>query len=311
MKDSSNVTAGTQKALFLAFLGVLGFSGTLPATRAAVPYLGPVWLGLGRAVVAAMLAGTLLYLRGERWPARRHLPGLFAVALGCVVAFPLLSAMALRHVPSSHASVVIGFLPMATAVLGVIRGGERPSPAFWAASAAGAAVVLCFSFADGGSTPRMEDALLGLAALLGAVGYVEGARLARELGGLNVISWALVLAAPPIAALLLFTPHPAFTGVPAHAWFGLAYVSGISMFGAFIPWYAGLARAGIARGSQVQLTQPFLSLLWAALLLGEKLEARVWIAATAVVASIAIATRARMGMAPAAPGGSPGHALSR
>ena len=311
MKESSNVIDGSRKALFFAFLGVLGFSGTLPATRAAVPYFGPVWIGLARAIVAAALAAAVLYVRGEKWPARRHLPGLAMVAGGCAVAFPLLSAMALRHVPSSHASVLIGVLPMATAVLGVVRGGERPSPAFWIAGAAGSLVVLSFSFADGGSMPRAEDVLLVLAVLCGAVGYAEGGRLARELGSLRVISWALVLAAPPIALVLAFTPPPDFGAVPVHAWFGFGYVSAISMFGAFIAWYAGLAGAGIARGSQVQLTQPFLSLIWAALFLGEKLEPRVWIAATAVVASVAVASRARMGTVSKASGRSPGHALSR
>lgn len=310
MTDSSNVTLETRKALFLAGLGVLGFSGTLPATRLAVPSLGAVWMGLGRAVVAALLAAAVLYARREKWPERHQWPGLAVVALGCIVGFPLLSALALRTVPSSHASVVIGFVPLATAMAAVLRGGERPSPPFWAASAFGSAIVLGFSFADGGSLPQPEDALLALASLSAAFGYAEGARLARSMGGFQVIAWALVLAALPLTFVVALAPRPDFTAVPLEAWLGFAYVSSISMFGAFVAWYAGLARAGIARGSQMQLTQPFLTLTWSALLLGETPAPRVWVAASAVVASIAIATRARMGSAPGA-ARSPGHAMSR
>jgi drug/metabolite transporter (DMT)-like permease len=294
VKDSSNVTDRRGGALFLVFLGVLGFSGTFPATRAGVPYLGAMTMSLGRAVIAATLAAMVLAFHRAPWPARRQLPGLALVGIGSVLGFPLLTALALKRVPVSHASVVVGVLPIVTAIVSVVRTGERPSRTFWAASVVGSAGVIAFTVGETGAWPSPADTWLLLGTLLSAVGYAEGARLAREMPAWRVISWALVLSAAPAAIGVGIVGIPPLAHVPFSAWLGLAYVSVVSMFVAFFAWYAGLARAGIARGSQVQLVMPFLSLTWAALLLGDTPPPRVWLALTTVVASIAVATQARM-----------------
>lgn len=270
------------------FLGVLAFSLTLPATRAAVPELGGTLVGLGRALVAAALAGGLLLARRERPPPRRHWPGLAIVALGVVVGFPLCSALALRQVPAVHGAVVVGLLPAATAIMAVLRAGERPPAAFWLASAAGVGAVLVFAAAQGAGRPQAADGLLLAAVGLGALGYAEGGRLARELGGWRVICWALLLAAPLLAPpVLLVIDRDGLAAGPA-AWLGFAYVSLVSMFLGFFAWYRGLALGGVARVGQIQLVQPVLTLGWAALLLGERVDGRTLLASLLVIGSVGL-----------------------
>ena len=270
------------------FVGVLAFSLTLPATRAAVPELGSTVVGLGRAIVAAALAGIVLLAMRERPPARRFWPGLAIVAIGVVVGFPLFTALALQSVPAAHGAVVVGLLPAATAVMAVLRTGERPPPAFWFAVAAGVVAVLIFGAAEGAGRPQAADLLLLAAVLLAALGYAEGGRLARELGGWRVICWALLIAAPflaiPVSAAVVQHGLSAGPG----AWLGFAYVSVVSMFLGFFAWYRGLALGGIARVGQIQLIQPVLTLLWAALLLGEPIGPLTVLASLLVVGSVAL-----------------------
>lgn len=280
------------RGLGWGFLGILGFSLTIPATRAAVPALGATFVGLGRAIVAALLAAALLVALRERPPARRHWPGLATVALGVVLGFPLCTSLALARLPAAHGAVVVGLLPAATAVMAVLRAGERPPRGFWVACIAGVAAVLAFALAEGAGRPQVPDLLLLLAVALAALGYAEGGRLARELGGWRVICWALIVAAP---VLVLPVSH----SLPRHGldaglgpWLGFAYLSGVSMFLAFFAWYKGLALGGVARVGQVQLLQPLLSLGWAAALLGEHVGAGTVAAAGVVVASVAWGRRA-------------------
>lgn len=306
MRIDSNVTRGRGKAFFLALLGVLGFSGTLVGTRVAVQDLSPVLVGLGRAVVAAVPALILLLWRRERLPARRHWTGLALVSLGVIVGFPLLTAMALREVPTSHATVVIAISPLATALVAVLRAGERPGVRFWLASATGGAAVVWFVASAGAGSWQTADTWLLAAVVVVAVGYAEGARLAREMGGMGVVCWALVLSLP---VLIVPVGYEAVThGLTARpaAWLGFGYISLISMFVAFMAWYAGLARGGIARTSQVQLLQPCFTLLWAALLLGETIDSRQIVGAGLVLISVVLCQLARVPAAAAPVASAPG-----
>jgi drug/metabolite transporter (DMT)-like permease len=294
MRSGNNVTqlSAETRGMLWGLLGVVAFSLTLPATRVAVPEMGAIAVGLGRALVAAVLAGALLLARREPLPARRHLPGLALVALGVVIGFPLCTAIALRDAPASHAIVVIGLSPIATALVAVWRAGERPPRAFWPAAVAGAASVVAFAMLRGAHGIGHADAWLALAVALVAVGYAEGGRLAREMGGWRVISWALVLSVPVAAlAMMLADPAPLWTASPA-AWVALAYVGVVSMFLGFLAWYRGLALGGIARVSQVQLLQPLFSVAWAATLLDEPVGADVLLPAALVVACAAWSRRA-------------------
>jgi drug/metabolite transporter (DMT)-like permease len=254
------------------FIGVLIFSGSLPATRVAVQAFDPFFLTFARASIAGLLALGLLLIFKEKRPAREHIFPLIIVAIGVVVGFPLLSALALQYVTSAHSIVFVGVLPLATAIFGVMRGGERPRPAFWFFSILGSLLVIGFAVAQGLTTSPVGDILMLLAVILCGLGYAEGAKLSKTLGGWQVISWALVLSLPfmvPVTCLLF----PAtFTGISTAAWLGLAYVSLFSMLIGFIFWYRGLVQGGIAAVGQLQLLQPFFGLALAATLLHEKVS---------------------------------------
>lgn len=263
-------------------LGVIIFSGSLPATRVAIGGFTPLFLTSARAVIAALLGAALLLALRQKRPAKEDLVPLALVALGVVIGFPLLTALALQHITSAHSIVFVGLLPLATAIFGVARGGERPKPVFWLFSVTGAASVAGFALAGSTSASLAGDLLMVAAILLCGLGYAEGAGLSRRLGGWQVISWALLVALPVMAVIALASLPESWSGIGGPAWLGLAYVSVFSMLVGFVFWYRGLARGGIAGVSQLQLLQPFFGLALAGLLLGEPV-AWTMIAATGLV----------------------------
>lgn len=250
-------------------LGVIIFSGSLPATRIAVGGFTPLFLTSARAVIAAMLGMAFLALLRQARPARGDLASLAIVALGVVVGFPLLTALALQHITSAHSIVFIGILPLATAIFGVLRGGERPKRAFWIFAIIGNLSVAGFALSQGSSASLTGDLFMIAAILLCGLGYAEGATLSRRLGGWQVISWALVMALPVMVIIALATLPQTWSGISTPAWLGLGYVSVFSMLVGFVFWYRGLALGGIAGVGQLQLLQPFFGLGLAAVLLHE------------------------------------------
>jgi len=279
------------EGISLALLAVLCFSVTLPATRLAVPQLGPEFIGFGRGVVAGLIALCVVLVTREPLPDRRHWKGLAIVSLGVTIGFPLFSAFALRTLPSAHSAVVVGLLPAATAVMAVLMIGERPPLPFWVASGAGVLAVLLFAAVEGAGHPQFADLLLLIAVMGGAIGYAEGSRIAKEIGGFRVILWALVFCLPvlaiPVSVVLIANGFPHAT---TEAWLWFGYVAVISQFLAFMPWYRGLVLAGVAYTSQLGLIQPVLTLGWSALILGEKISA-LTIGAALVVIGCAAATQ--------------------
>jgi len=263
-------------------IGVIIFSGSLPATRIAVGGFTPLFLTSARAVIAALLGATLLLVLRQKRPARNDLSSLALVALGVVIGFPLLTGLALQHVTSAHSMVFIGLLPLATAIFGVLRGGERPKPSFWLFSIAGGCSVAGFAMSQSGSASLIGDPLMVAAILVCGLGYAEGATLSRRLGGWQVISWALVLALPATAVVALATLPGTWSGIDLPMWAGLAYVSVFSMLVGFVFWYRGLALGSIAGVGQLQLLQPFFGLILAGVLLHEPV-AWTMIAVTGVV----------------------------
>ncbi len=295
MKEAKNSRhSNATQGLIYGLLGVLAFSFTVPMTRIAAPELGGVFTGVARAGIAALLAIGLLVILREPWPERRLWRGLVIVALGTVFGFGLLVSVAMESLPAAHGVVVVGLLPAATAVMAVLRAGEHPSRAFWLACAAGVVAVLIFAAVQGAGRLRAEDLLLLAAVGLAALGYAEGGRLAREMGGWRVISWALVFSTPLLALVLGWMI--AAGGVPrasTEAWLSFAYLGAVSMFLGFFPWYRGLALGGVARVGQVQLVQPVFSLVWAALLLGEHISVGTALAAIVVIATAALSRLTR------------------
>jgi drug/metabolite transporter (DMT)-like permease len=294
--------SAARRGLWLGLLGVAIFALTMPMTRLAVgtpdaPRLDAVFVALGRAVVAGLLSAAFLAATRAPWPPRRDWVLLAVTAAGVVFGFPMATSFALRHVEAVHAAVVVGALPLATAAVGALLHRQRPSAGFWLCSLAGGALVVGFTLwrgaAAGGSGLHAADGLLVLAVAAAAVGYGTGALLAQRMRAEHVICWALLLSLPlTLPAAWVSRPQAA---VPAAAWLGFAYTALFSMWLGFFAWYRGLALGGTVRVSQVQLLQPFLSMLFAVPLLGERLEAATLAFAAAVVATVFIGRRMPVG----------------
>jgi drug/metabolite transporter (DMT)-like permease len=286
--------------LLLGVIGMATFGGTLPATRIAVSAIDPLALTSLRTAIAGLASLALLLVLRRPWPPRRLWPQ-FAAAMLCVsVAFPFLMALAVTTVDASHGGVVMGILPIATALVAVAITHERPQPLFWIASIAGAALVVGFALRQGGGTLSAGDLLLFAAVAVAAIGYAFSGKLTAEMPGWEVISWVLVMALPvslPAAALTL---PPDLAQVPLKPWLALLYVALFSQWIGFFAWNAGMAIGGIARVSQVQLLQPFVTFVLAAVFNDETITPQIVLFAAAVVATVAISTRTRTRRAAAA-----------
>jgi drug/metabolite transporter (DMT)-like permease len=288
-----NTTAKNEKlGLMLGFLGVLGFSLTLPATRIAVAEMDATFVGLARALVAAIPALLAIIYFKEKIPERKYLARFALVALGVVIGFPLLSALAMKQLPASHGGVVVGLLPLATALAGAWRAGERPTNKFWLFAFLGSVIVGIFALSAGGGFLSWADLLLLGAIIAAAIGYAEGAVLSRTFGAWQVISWALLLSVPLLLPIIWWRGVPAIETISLNVWLAFLYVSLVSMFLAFIVWYKGLALGGIAHVGQVQLLQPFLTIFAAVLWLGEPLKLGTILCASGVLICVALGRRA-------------------
>lgn len=268
-------------------IGVAIFAGSLPATRVAVTQLDPFFLTCARAAIAGLLGLALLSLLRQPRPVPAQLPSLALTASGVVVGFPLLTALALQYVTSAHSIVFLGLLPLSTAIFAVLRGGERPRGPFWLFSLAGAACVTGYAARAGIGASVQGDLLMLAAVAVCGMGYAEGARLARVLGGWQVISWALVLSLPIMLPLTLALRPASFAPITPAVWFSFAYVSLFSMLIGFVFWYRGLALGGIAAVGQLQLCQPFMGLGLAALFLHEEVSMAMLLATLVAVVCVA------------------------
>jgi drug/metabolite transporter (DMT)-like permease len=288
--------AEARQALLLGLLGVTIFGLTLPATRLAVADFDPLFVTLGRSLLAAALAAmTLLWVR-PRPPDSRDWPRLAAFALFSIIGFPLLMAIAMQHAPAAHGAVVLAALPLFTAMGGALIAGERPSLGFWACGIAGTGSVVAYALLSGQGSGDLgwADLLLAASAVSAAMAYALGGELASRIGGWEVICWALVFSSPAIAVLLGLFAWPPNWQAHASAWAGFGYVSVFSMFLGFFAWNKGLALGGIAKVGQIQLLQPFVAIAAAALVLGEAVGWLEWLFAVLVVVIVALGWRMRV-----------------
>jgi drug/metabolite transporter (DMT)-like permease len=294
--DPAASLSSSRAGLWWGLLGVAAFSFTVIFTRVAVGGLSPMFVGSARAVIAALLAAAALALTKQRLPRGIQWARLAVVAGGVVVGFPILTSYALTTAAASHGAVVIALLPAATAVMAAMRGKERPPKSFWTMAAIGAIAALVFAMLHGGGFGRLHwsDLLLFGAVAAAAIGYAEGGMLARELGPWQTVSWALVLSAPLMIALTVVSMiHQPPSATPIQ-WAALSYLAVVSMFLGFFAWYRGLAIGPMAQVSQVQLVQPVLTIIWAALLLGEELTWSTVLGGGAVIICAGIAVRIRL-----------------
>lgn len=264
----------TTRGYLLGFIGVAVFSLTLPFTRLAVREFDPIFISVGRTVVAALVAIPLLLLTRQAWPDKADLKSLIIIAAGVVLGFPILSSIAMKTAPASHGSVVLALLPLGTAFMSTIFAGERPSPIFWMWSLLGSSAVIVYALWDGGVALHGADSLLVLAVIAAAMGYAAGGQLSRKLGGWQVICWALIVALPVTLPVTWFYS----SGVSGHespqAWACFAYLGFMSQLIGFFAWNKGLATGGVAKVGQMQLLQTFMTQAAAAIILGEQLTVR-------------------------------------
>jgi len=279
------------KGMLLGLVGVSAFGLTLPATRIVVPYLDPIFIGLGRAVLAAVFAALFLFWFRQTIPTKKQIYQLFIVALGVVIGFPVFSSWAMQYVPASHGGVVLGILPLATALVGVLIGNERPSFSFWIVSIIGGGFVVLYALYQGSGGVQLADVALLGAILSAAVGYAVGAKLSKDIGGWQVICWALVLAFPFILAPTISYAPESLSNIPVMGYASFLYLALVSQLFAFFVWYKGLALGGIARVSQTQLLQPFITLFASVLFLGEVIDIETMVFVFLVVSSVWLGKR--------------------
>ncbi|WAC47739.1 DMT family transporter [Asticcacaulis sp. SL142] len=267
-------------------LAVVAFSGSLPATRIAVLDMSPWFLTGARATIAAVLGALCLWAFRAPWPKKSEIGSLLIVAGGTVIGFPLLTAIALQTVSSVHSIVFTGLLPLSTALFATLLGEKRPTTMFWLFSGLGAACILAFAAVQGFAVSPMGDLLMLAAIIVCGLGYAEGGRLGRRLGGWQVICWALLIALPVMGPVMMLTLPADMAAISWPAWLGLGYVAIFSMLIGFFFWYRGLSLGGIAAIGQLQLIQPFLALILAALLLKEPVGLSVVAVMLAIVACV-------------------------
>ncbi|MGL4581985.1 MAG: DMT family transporter [Flavobacterium sp.] len=269
------------------FIGVLLFSGSMPATKVAVLSLDPIFVTAARAGIAGILALICLLVFKEKRPTKKQLMPLAIVAIGGVIGFPLLSALALQYITSAHSLVYLGILPMSTAVFAVLRGGEKPKRIFWLFSILGSLIVIGFATLQGGTSSPVGNILMIIAILLCGLSYAEGAKLSKSLGGWQVISWAVVISLPISLPIMYLTAPSAPALISTETWIGVAYLGIFSMFIGFIFWYKGLAQGGTASVGQLQLLQPFFGLALAATLLNEHVSSNMILVTIGVILCVA------------------------
>ncbi|MET9293379.1 DMT family transporter [Streptomyces sp. NPDC003077] len=289
----SDTPRDTRSGTLLAALGVVSFSFSFPATVWALDGFGP-WTSTGvRGLLAGLIAAVCLFAARVPLPERRHWPGLLTVAGGCVIGFPLLTTLALQTSTTAHSAVVIGVLPLATAVISSVLTGRRSSRTFWTAAGLGALTVIAFTLQQSRGLPTLGDVYLFGALLVCAAGYAQGGRLASHMPGWQVIAWGVV-AALPVSVLVTGLSLPwEPVHLTAKAAVGMAYIAAISQFGGFVVWYRGMAAIGVPKASQIQLAQPLITLVWSVLLMDEQLSPLAAVTALIVLGCIAVTQRAR------------------
>lgn len=271
------------EGMFLGLIGVIMFSLTLPLTRIAVGELSPYFVTFGRSSLGGICALLVLIISKPKPPTKAQLVRLVVMALGVIYGFPLFVALAMKSLPSAHGGIVLGVLPLVTAAVGALRFKERPSTAFWIIAAAGSVLVVAYAVMNGSGGLASEDWLLFIAVVSAAVGYCEGGKLSEEMSAVNVISWALVLTLPINLILTAQYSDFEFANVSPAALASFLYVGVVSMYVGFFFWYKGIALGGIARVGQVQLLQPFFTLVGAFFLLAEPITAMNVLFALAVL----------------------------
>lgn len=287
MNTTTISTTKTSNGWLNGLIGVLLFSGSMPATKVAVLNLDPIFVTVVRALIAAVLASIFLIIYKVKIPNKIQSQSILIVSIGAVIGFPLLSAIALQHMTAARSLVFLGTLPLSTAIFAVIRGKEKPKPIFWLFALLGSFLVVGFALMQNASSSLEGDLLMLAAIILCGLAYAEGATLTKTLGGSQVISWAIIYATPIVLPLFYLYFPSSIQIITLDAWTSLFYLGTMSMFTGFIYWYKGLAQGGIASVGQLQLLQPFFGLALAAFILQEYVSIQMVFVTLGVVLCVA------------------------
>lgn len=279
------------KGMLIGFIGILVFSLTLPISKITVLSFNPYFIAFGRAALAGLVALIYLLYKQAPMPSKKDLAKFAVIALGVVFGFPIFTTVAMKEGSSSHGAVILGMMPLATTVIGVIRFKERPSIGFWLVSLLGAGLVMVYALLKSSGSFTYIDGLLVLGGICACVGYVEGGELSRKMNPRTVISWALVISLPINIVASYFTFNSSYWSADAIAWTSFVYLSLFPMYLGFFFWYEGLAIGGIARVSQVQLIQPFCTLLASSFFLGDHITLMNMVFAFLVVSTVILSKR--------------------
>ncbi len=293
--NRSTILASPSPALLpylYAFVGVLVFAFTLPMTRVAVQSFDPWLVGMARASIGGLFAAFLLLATRSRSPTASEWRGIALSCTGVIVGWPVFSSVAMQTVPSSHGAVLSGLIPLATAIVSAARSGESLSRRFWLLSLLGAVLVLMYAFYIGEGALQAGDLWLALAVFMAGVGYAEGGRVARTLGGWRTICWCLAASLPLTIPASLWLAFPMAHDPSSQSVMALLYLAICSSLLGFFPWYKAMAMGGVARIGQVQLAQPFLTILISALWLGEQVDLLTWLSCVLIIVIIAASRRA-------------------
>lgn len=283
----------TALGLFLGFIGVASFSLTLPMTRLAVSTIDAGTVAIWRGLIAAVAAAVILILFYRQWPGRRHIVPILTIGGGIVIGFPVFMTLAMQTIPASHGAIVIGLLPISTAGVSALTSRESPSKAFWGVSLLGTLLTLAFVFRLGGGGFELGHLYLIIAVIFGAIGYALGGQTAKELGAPRVICWALVFMAP-LLIIAAFLVEPISWQPDEPAFQAFLYLALISQLAGFFAWYRGLAIGGVARVSQVQLLQIFMTLIASAVMLAEPVTLEIWTFSALVMICVAVSSKLRI-----------------
>lgn len=279
------------KGMLIGFVGILIFSLTLPVTKIVLVSFNPYFIAFGRALLAGLFALAYLSYTKASLPTKSDVVKLAVIALGVIFGFPILTTIAMEEGSSAHGAVILGMMPLATTVIGVIRFKERPSLGFWLVSILGAGLVVVYALLKNSGSFTYIDVLLVLGGICACVGYVEGGELSRKMSPPQVISWALVISLPVNLVATYFSFNTAYWDASSFTWMSFFYLGLFPMYLGFFFWYGGLAIGGIARVSQVQLIQPFCTLIAASLILGDQLTFMNMVFAFLVVSTVVLSKR--------------------
>lgn len=292
VKGEFEMETNIKSGMLLGFIGIVCFSLTLPSTSISVPYFGETIVGLGRTVIAALIVAIIFIIKKESLPNKKQLKSLCIVAVGAVLAFPLLTTFAMKSLPVSHGAIEVALLPLATAGFAMWRGGERPSRRYWIASMVGAVTVLLYAVYLGLGQLQKGDVAIIVAVLLLGLSYAEGGKLSKELGSWQVIAWAILIGAPFFIIPVGLSISVNMLQAPIEAWISLFYLAIVSQFLAYVAWYGGMSLGGIARVGQIQYLQPFLMIGFSVLFLGESITWLTIVLAIIVVICVIVGKNA-------------------